>query len=155
MTDNLKKIIKDELDKLPQAGRDILNSVDWVRLTEEIGKSHSLTEEEITDLQTENLLILVMIEPYTAFTTNIEDNVGTSRDKAKAIAEEIVQKILIPMKEFGENQFKKTLGSIKPDWDQNINFIASGGEYAELAPKPQPSNTANKQAETQGNKFAI
>lgn len=130
MTEKLQNIIKEEVKKLPTEAQEVINSFDWIKTTEEIGKKFFLTEDEVEDLQVETLLVLVGIEDGEFYAQNIEDNVGTSREEAEKISEEVLQKIFVPVTDRIIENAKKSLQTKNPSWDKTINFIVSGGDYS-------------------------
>ena len=130
MTDKLKQIIKEELVKLPKESQEVINSFDWGTISEEIGKKYLLSEDEINSLQVEISLILLEVVENDLFALNIENRVGTSKNEATKIAEEINQKIFVPMLEKRESLIKNRIQADKLDWKKSINFIVSGGDYS-------------------------
>ena len=130
MTDKLKQIIKEELVKLPKASQEVINSFDWGTISEEIGKKYLLSEDEINSLQVEISLILLEVVENDLFALNIENRVGTSKNEATKIAEEINQKIFVPMLEKRESLIKNRIQADKLDWKKSINCIVSGGDYS-------------------------
>ena len=54
---------------------------------------------------------------------------GTSKDEAEKIAEEINQKIFMPIYYSLTENIKKNMQNKKLDWKQNLNFVLSGGDY--------------------------
>lgn len=129
MTDKLKQIIKEELEKLPKEKREVIDSFDWIKISEEIGRKYLLDESEINDFQVETFLILIGLEDPDLYANNIENNVGTSKNEAKKMAEEVLQKIFIPITDTLVENIKKSEKTKDPKWDQNLNFILSGGNY--------------------------
>ena len=108
MTDKLQQTIKEELAKLPQENQNAINALDWVKITEEIGKKNLLTESEINDLQVETLLIMVDLEDPKAYANNIENNIDTSKEEAEKIAGEVTEKIFIPINNILVEKIKKS-----------------------------------------------
>lgn len=104
MIDKLRQIIKDELVKLPKESQEVINSFEWEKISEEIGKRYLLSENEINDLQREIFLVFSGIVEEDFLSLNIENRVGTSKNEAIKITEEINQKILDPMLEKIEAQ---------------------------------------------------
>ena len=135
MTEKLQKIIKEEIAKLPKENQEVINAFDWVKITEEIGKKYLLGESEIGDLQVETILVLVGLEEPDSYTRNIENEVGTSRNEATKIAEQIFQKIFIPINDVLVENIKKSEKMKDPKWDQNLDFILSGGNYSSFLEK--------------------
>lgn len=135
MIEKLKQKIKEELSKLPREIQEGINSFDWVKKSEEIGKKNFFTEEEINKLQAEVLLILVGIEQIDNIKTNIEINVETTRRVAEQIENELITQIFEPISQKIESSIKENLPSKNPKWDQRINFILSGGDYSNFIGK--------------------
>jgi hypothetical protein len=144
MTENLRQTAKEEIAKLPKDAQDIINSVDWAGITEEIGRKINLTDEEINDLQVEMLLVLVGLTNPDLFTLNIENEVGTSKQGAEKIADEIMARIITPMVDMKTKKTKEELKNKEPHWQQNLNFILSGGDYSMYA---EPIDRENKTAD--------
>ena len=129
MTEKLKQKIEQGLLKLPKEIRDTIKSSDWEKYTEEIGKNHKLTDDEINDFQIETSLVLLALVDPEMYITNIEDNLGMSRQEAEKIAQEVNQKILNPIYRKMIENIKNNLKDKTTTWEQNINFILSGGDY--------------------------
>jgi len=136
MTDKLQQTIKEELAKLPQENQNAINALDWVKITEEIGKKNLLTESEINDLQVETLLIMVDLEDPKAYANNIENNIDTSKEEAEKIAGEVTEKIFIPINNILVEIIKKRIKVKNPNHEQNLNFILSGGDYSSFMEIP-------------------
>lgn len=130
MTEELKQKIKEGLVKLPKEAQEVMNAFDWVKISEEIGKKNLLDDNEVNIIQNEIGLILIEANRPDMLTINIENNVGTSKNEAIKIGEEISEKIFKPM--FGKMQLivKDSMSSKNPKWDKRINFILSGGDYS-------------------------
>ncbi|MFA5792013.1 MAG: hypothetical protein WC884_03180 [Candidatus Paceibacterota bacterium] len=134
MTEKLKQIIKDEVVKLPKEMQEAIGAFDWVKVTEEIGKKY-LFESEIIDFQVETLLVLIGLENPEMYAINIENNVGTSREEAKRIADESFEKIFTPINNILEENIKKSGRAKNGSGEQNLNFILSGGDYSSFVEK--------------------
>lgn len=129
MTEKLQQKSKEEIAKLPKINQEAINSVDWGRITEEIGKKSLLGEFEINDFQIETLLVLVGLENLDMYTANVE-NIGMSRSGAENMAKETFEKVFTPIANKMEESVKNSMSSKNPKWDQRINFILSGGDYS-------------------------
>lgn len=132
MTDKLKQTIKEELGKLPKTSQDAINSLNWVEITEAIGKKHALDESEVNALQVETLLALTGITDATLYVNNLENQMGLTKDMAEQIGNEVLEKIFNPIVNVMTENIKKDIKNRNPDWKQSINFIISGGNYAAL-----------------------
>ena len=130
MTDKLKKVIEDEVVKLPIEAQNAINSLDWETIAEEIGRKFSLLEEETSDLQVETLLVLTGLSDYELFAQKIENYVGTTKEEAEKISKEIEEKIFIPIANILSENIRKNIKDKNPDWKQSMNFVLSGGDYS-------------------------
>lgn len=137
MTEKLKNIIQEDMMKLPKEIQEAINSFDWIKVTEEIGKKFRLLEDQISNLQVETWLVLIGLEDVDSYATNVEYEVGTTKDEANKIAGEAYQQIFTPIyKKLTEN-IKKNLQNKNPNAEQTLNFILSGGDYsAFVTPSP-------------------
>ena len=129
MTEKLKQIIKEEVEKLPKENQDVVTSLNWEKITEEVGQKYLLNESEVNDLLVETLIILIGLDELEAYTRNIETNVGTTKADSELIAKEVGEKVFGPMNDSYIENIKKSekVTSAKPE--QNLNFILSGGDY--------------------------
>jgi hypothetical protein len=132
MTDNLKNIIREEVAKLPQEQQEAIASVNWVAITEEIGRRYVFEEEALNDFQTETLLVLLGLELPQFFSINVENNVGVGKEDAQRIATEIQQRVFAPINTSMLDKVKKSERIKRSNLQQNINFIMSGGRFSEL-----------------------
>lgn len=147
MTDKLKKTIQEELEKLPKENREAINSLDWMSIIETIGAQYLFIDEEITNLQTETLLVLIGLETPDLYENNVADNVPISKEKATKISDEVFQKIFTPINDIIIENIKKSDKMKNADAEQNLNFILSGGDYSVFL--EQKDNMNNSESETE------
>lgn len=140
MTEKLKQTIKGEMARLPNDAQEAINAFDWVKISEEIGKKYLLTENEITFFQAEIGLTLVGLSDPNYFAQNVENEVGTGRDEARKMADEVFQRILTPIANIAIEKIKKNLNNKKPDWRQTLHFVLSGGDYFAFAERRENPN---------------
>ena len=129
MTDKLKQIMEEGSKNLPQEVVGVINSFEWEKISEEIGKKYLLDDNEIDTLKTEIVSAMIGIKSQDALVLDIEDNVGTTKNDAIQMTEEINEKIFNPMTEKLESSIKNGLRTRNQKWNQTINFIISGGDY--------------------------
>jgi len=142
MTEKLKNIMEVEILKLPKDNQTAINSIDWGKITEEIGKRFLLTTTEINALQVETGLILINLIDMNTFEDDLENDIGLSINETKSIIEEIFDKVLTPIAESIKLSIKKRVTLENPSWDQTVNFILSGGDYSCFIEEPiKPSVT--------------
>ncbi|MFA6520119.1 MAG: hypothetical protein WCT44_00755 [Candidatus Paceibacterota bacterium] len=130
MTDKLKQIIEREVGKLPKEDREIISTFGWEKISEEIGTRYLINEGEVNDFQVQILLVLVGIEDASLFALHIENEIGTSKKEAEKISDEVFEKIFIPIAEKLEENLKKSDKVKNANWQQNLDFVLSGGDYS-------------------------
>lgn len=141
MNEKSKKIIQEEILNLPKEVQNVINTLGWEKISEEIGKKYKLSEDEIITLQLETASLVLGFIDEDSFAVNIEDEVGTSKGEAEKIAGEITEKILIPISDKITESIKEKTKNKKTSWEQNVNFTLSGGDYSVLLDKINDRNT--------------
>ena len=90
MTPKLQQTIKRELERLPKEGQDAIATLDWVTIAEEIGKAHFMDDAQITNLQTETLLVLIGAVFPEFYAINIENHAGAIKANAEKIFNSLI-----------------------------------------------------------------
>ncbi|MFA5751334.1 MAG: hypothetical protein WC898_03530 [Candidatus Paceibacterota bacterium] len=152
MKEKLKEKIEEIKKEIPKELKESINSFNWEEVVQKIGEENSLTENEINDLFLETALILTGIEYGDIFSLNIENEVGTTKEKAEKISKEIDKKVFEPIYKKIEEKIKAELKEKKPKWKQNINFVLSNGDWTTFL---DPFETINKNTETPAPKIDI
>ncbi len=130
MTEKLKLIIKREIARLSKENQTVINASGWEQIVEEIGKKYLLSEVEINDLQVQTLLVLIGLTDPEYYAQSIENEVGTSKNEANKITEEVIQKIFTPINDILIENIKKSGKTKNSNPEQTLSFILSGGNYS-------------------------
>jgi hypothetical protein len=136
MNTKLQEILKEELLKLPRDLQQAINSFDWMSECEQIGEKHNLLDSEIADFQTETALIFLGLVLPDNYAKNIENEIGMSKGEAENLADEVLQKIFMPIADRREEIIKVNVKNRPPAWDKEMQFVLSGGDYSYLGDKP-------------------
>ena len=115
---------------LSKEAQEAINSLDWEKISEEIGKKYLLSEDEINTFQLETASFLLGLVDEDAYPQNIEDEVGTSKDEAEKISKETFEKIFIPINDVFAENMKKGGKTKNANAEQTLDFILSGGDYS-------------------------
>ena len=99
------------------------------------------------NLQLETGLVLIGIESQDYLEFNISENVETNKNTTEKIIEEIKQKIFKPMFDNLEEIIKKDLKNKVITWQQNLDFILSGGSYTSFIKETRKINTQQQTLE--------
>ena len=138
MTEELKQKIKEEMVKLPKEAQEVINTFDWVKISEEIGKKNLLDDDEVNILQSEIGLILIETNRPDMLTIKIEDNIGTSKNEAIKIEKEIREKIFTPMLKKNNNIYEigekyklqiDQVGEIEKETERFLNGEILSSDY--------------------------
>jgi hypothetical protein len=129
MNTKLQNIIQEELTILPKEMRELINNFDWDKKIEEICKKYNFTEDKIFPLQIETSLVILGIVDPVFYYENIKNNVVLTDNESKEVEDEVNKKIFIPMYDILTENIKKSLKDKVINWQQNLNFILSGGDF--------------------------
>ena len=129
MTEKLKQQLNEQMEFIPKESQEAINSFDWEKISEEIGKKYFFTEDDMDIFQADIGLVLVGLAEQEYLADDIEDDVYVSKDKAQKITEEIIEKIFKPIYENLVKNIKNKINMMPAHWQQNLDFILSGGDY--------------------------
>ncbi len=129
MTEKLKQNLKEQMGALPKESQEVINSFGWERISGEIGKRYFLTEDDINILQADIGCVLVGLAEQEYLGEDIESDITISKNHAQKIAGEVEEKILKPMVDILSENIKKSMRIRNIHWQQNLDFILSGGDY--------------------------
>lgn len=141
MTDKLKQLIEEEVVKMPREFQEAFTSSNWISVSEDIARKYNLyLDEEITKFQAEVFLVLSGVVQYELLSVNIENELGLSKKEAEEVEGEVFEKIIYPFSDKLENKLKWKMDIKNSKWDQNLNFITSGGNYSAFLEIKKPSS---------------
>jgi hypothetical protein len=154
MTNKIKEKIKEFITVLPKQNQEVVNLSNWEKISEEIGKKHLLDQDEIDNFQLETGLVLVGIVNPVLFALNIENEVGTSKDEANKIANEVLEKIFNPIVDKLKEKGRVAMQEKPIHWQQNLDFILSGGDYTAFIRRVEsPTESRRLKVESNPSKF--
>jgi len=156
--DEKSKIIEEQLTKVPINLRRAIKKTAWEKVVSDISKNNKLNEAQERSLEQETMLILYLFDNPSNLISNIIKEVGVDNVKAEILAEEIVNKILLPIqrlvgaestpqeKGMGSDKFHTNLPEIAPE----IHPMVEEGEVVHDAglevgsKKDEVSDTGNE-----------
>jgi len=136
MTEEIKQKIQEQIDLLPKDSQQAIASFDWMKESQNIAKTYNLFDEEVDDLIIEVGLLISGVSYPEEFVTNIEDEVGTTKEDAEKISDEVLEKILKPIAKSREEIIKQNIKNNPQPWDKEMKFVLSGGDYSHLGDRP-------------------
>jgi len=131
MTDKLKQIIEEEVLKMPREFQEAFTASNWISVSEDIARKYVLyLDEEINKFQAEVFLVLSGVVQYEQLSVNIENELGLSKEEAEKMEGEVLERIIFPFSENIESKATWKMDIKNSKWDQNLDFITSGGDYS-------------------------
>jgi hypothetical protein len=99
------EIIKDHYASLPEPVKKAIGSFDWAREIFDIGRSHSLHVDQIGDLQTEVMLVVLGLATPQDFYNQMVGAIAVPNDIAQKIIEEANEKVFNRIRDFMKNYY--------------------------------------------------
>ncbi|HEV7424018.1 MAG TPA: hypothetical protein VGO21_02390 [Candidatus Paceibacterota bacterium] len=133
MDPETQNIIKKQMEKLPTEIRKLFSDTELNNKILTIGKTNGLTAEQIGILQLEIDLVLLGLVYVDDFPNELEENLKIDSVKLDNITNDtsiqIFRKIRVHLQEVYEKT-NEDLEEKNSDWEENIGFILSGGDYS-------------------------
>jgi hypothetical protein len=98
MDEETKKIISEQMEKLPKVVQDIITNSGWQKKIDSISKKYSLHIDQEGDLQTETFLVMLGLENSDDFQKNLTQNLGLSSLVSVQVTQEINELIFKPIR---------------------------------------------------------
>ncbi len=140
MTEKSQQTIKELLAKLPRETQDTINAVDWVKISEEIGKEYLFDDGDVNVFQTITGLVLAGMIAPDFYAKKIEEGVSIGTELAEKIKGAAFKSIFMPMANKKIEILKTAMKAREPAWHENVDFILSGGDYSVFLKKPEESH---------------
>ncbi|MBP6865983.1 MAG: hypothetical protein KBC12_00355 [Candidatus Pacebacteria bacterium] len=131
MTDKLKETIEEEVVKMPREFQEAFTASNWIPVSEDIARKYKLyLDEEINKFQAEVFLVLSGVVQFELLSVNIENELGLSKEEAEKIEGEVLERVIFPFSSNLESKAEWKMDIKNSKWDQNLDFITSGGDYS-------------------------
>lgn len=91
--DEATQIIKNQLEQIPDEVSSYVTNGDWADLLDSLLVKYNIEEYKKVAIENEVLLVLINLEPWRDFQTNIEREAEIDSNTAKLITEEIIKNI--------------------------------------------------------------
>jgi nucleotide-binding universal stress UspA family protein len=98
-------LIKEHLTTLPKPVKDAINSFDWARDVFQVGRKYNLHVDDIGELQTEVMLVVLGLTSPREFEDEVHARIESDSEKASAMCEEINIKVFMRIRDFMKNYY--------------------------------------------------
>src|SRR3990167_11362864 len=99
MDENIKKIIKEKFDALPEGIQEIILSSNYEETLLIVGKQYQLNIEQLDILQRETTLVMMGLTPTKDFATELARELKIDAVKASQIVKDLNEKIFLKIRE--------------------------------------------------------
>ena len=125
--------------KLPLDAQNMFSSMKWLETLKVISIKYALNDKQIETLGTETTLVLLGIIHPEDYEETLVNELDLSIESVEKIFIEINESVLKPIRrELTRIFIENTENELMPNWNQNVDFILSGGDYAVFAEQNSP-----------------
>ena len=140
---------------MPREFQEAFTASNWIPVSEDIARKYKLyLDEEINKFQAEVFLALAGIVQAELLSVNIENELGLDKEESAKVEAEVLDRIIYPFSDSLESKVKWKMDIKNSKWDQNLDFITSGGDYSaflDLKKRSPEPTTETKPGTNQSN----
>lgn len=134
----IKKLIEDRLEKLPQEVASAVKNVPWIDSVVKIANNNNLNSEQQNSLLQEVAIVILGLESAQNFPENLFNNVISDEDKVINIAKEIDESVILEIQKAIDRGKSDSPLSISSK-EENLPMIEEG-ETVHDAPHVEQTN---------------
>jgi len=156
MDPETEKIIKEQWENIPSEIKTSIFQPGFEKEITKIGEKNKLDSEQLATFQLETILMMFCLITFEDYSNELKNKLNLSEENFKNLIKDIETLIPNEIKEKLKNVYENTNKIIKNEnlnktdveniknkikdkktsWDQNINFILSGGDYSVFLKEP-------------------
>ena len=120
MDENQKKLIEEQMQKIPAEVREAIRASDWERTIFNIGREHKMHIDDIDTLSIETILTMIGLEHPKDYADNIQKRVGLSDDELMNIVDQVNERLFSKIREALKIHYEKVAtGEIMADEEKD------------------------------------
>jgi hypothetical protein len=100
-----EQLITEQLKSLPRPVQEAITSFDWAREVFDVGRKHALHVDEIGEIQTEVMLVVLGLISPKEFYDQMVSRIGIDEDQALEISSEVNDRVFVRIREFMKNYY--------------------------------------------------
>jgi hypothetical protein len=142
MDEETQKTIEEQMAALPQEIKTILANFDWASRSNELGQKHGIHVDQLGQLQTEILMVLIGIIPPDEFENELKTVLGLPAEKVTAIVNDANEMIFKPVRQSLVDVYEGVLTDedVAPETEDVLK--SSGVEVLEAQKGDGPQNSS-------------
>jgi hypothetical protein len=143
-----EQLIKEQMESLPRPVKEAIASFDWARAVFDIGRKHDLHVDEIGEVQTEVMLVVLGLISPKDFYDQMVSRVGIEENRALEVATEVNEKVFLRIRDFMKEYYaeeEKSQSERKVLNSAGIRLDDGEDLPEEVLPKISIEDTKNKE----------
>lgn len=124
---NTEQLIEEHLKTLPKPVKDAIGSFDWAREVFDIGQKKHLHVNDIGEIQTEVMLVVLGLISPKDFYDQMVSRIGVKEDLALEIADEVNEKVFVRIRNFMKNYYAEQEKKDKEIVSSERNVLKNAG----------------------------
>lgn len=133
---NQKKLVEEQMNRIPAEVRDAILASDWERTVFNIGRAHKLHLDEIDSLSIETILTMIGLEHPQDFSRNLQKHTKINNETLYEIVEEINTKLFFKIRRALKEYYEKVATGEIMAQDEKDELHYAGIEIDGHAPPP-------------------
>ncbi len=142
MDDNQKKLIEEQMQRIPAEVREAIEASDWERTVFNIGRAHKMHIDDIDSLSIETILTMIGLEHPKDFPENLQKQTGVSDETLMEIVDEINERLFSKIRNALKEHYEKvSAGEIMAQEEKDTLHHAGISLDDSYVPTEQKKNT--------------
>lgn len=120
MDENQKKLIEDQMNRIPAEVREAIRASDWERTIFNIGREHKMHIDDIDTLSVETILTMIGLEHPKDYPENIQKRIGLKDEELMNIVDQVNERLFSKIREALKTHYEKVAsGEIMDDEEKD------------------------------------
>ncbi len=120
MDENQKKLIEEQMNRIPAEVREAIRASDWERTIFNIGREQKMHIDDIDTLSVETILTMIGLEHPKDYADNLQKRIGLNDEKLMNIVEEVNKRLFSKIRDALKLHYEKVAtGEIMADEEKD------------------------------------
>lgn len=120
MDENQKKLIDEQMQKIPAEVREAIRASDWERTIFNIGREHKMHIDDIDTLSIETILTMIGLEHPKDYPENIQKRIGLKDEELMNIVDQVNERLFSKIRDALKTHYEKVAsGEIMADEEKD------------------------------------
>ena len=120
MDENQKKLIEEQMNRIPAEVREAILASDWERTIFNIGREHKMHIDDIDTLSVETILTMIGLEHPKDYPDNLQKRIGLKDDELMTIVDQVNERLFSKIRDALKMHYEKVAsGEIMDDEEKD------------------------------------